>query len=42
MSLFKYAILATGLIKFISIASKKLIFKVFHRKEILKIGLEVI
>lgn len=36
MSLFKYAILTAGLIKVISTAIKKVIFKVFHRNEILK------
>ncbi len=41
MSLFKFAILATGIFKFLSVASKKLIFKLFHRNTILKSGLEV-
>lgn len=36
MSLFKYAILAGGLIKLASAATKKLIFRIFHRHQILK------
>jgi len=36
MSLIKYAILTAGLIKVFSAATKKLIFRVFHRHQILK------
>jgi len=41
MSLFKYAILAAGLIKFFTVSSKKFIFRVFLRNEIIKTNLEV-
>lgn len=41
MSLLKYVVLSGCLIKFFSLASKKLLYKIFLRNEVLKDGLEV-
>ena len=42
MSIFKYIVLSAGLWKFLSVSSRKTIFKIFHRNPIIKECLEVI